>query len=379
MTLVFITNLIHHHQIPLADEFYRILGNGYTYITTKEMPEFLIKGGYADKSEKPYLLRANESEEKMKQALALIDTADVVIVGASHENIVKNRIRNNKLTFNYSERWFKKRLWHYLRPGNIYHIIADHLRFFNKKSYMLCASAYARRDANLVGCYINKCFRWGYFTKVEEIDIDMILKSKPTRTHLMWCARFLDWKHPELPVLLAYNLKKKGYDFKLNMFGSGEMMDKTKELAKDLDVLDVLEFKGNLQNDRILEEMRSHHIFLFTSDRYEGWGAVLNESMSNGCAVIASNEIGAAPYLIENGKNGLIFKSKDIDSLISKTEQLLNDKESRERLARNAYITLKEKWSPIVAARNFLMVAEAILKNRFNNELIVEGPCSLDK
>ena len=379
MTLVFVTNLIHHHQIPLADEFYRILGNGYTYITTKEMPEFLIKGGYANKSDKPYLLRANESEEKMRKALALIDAADVVIVGASHEVMVKNRIKNNKLTFNYSERWFKKKLWHYLRPGTIYHIIADHLRFFNKKSYMLCASAYAKRDANLVGCYINKCFRWGYFTKVEDIDIDKIIKSKPTKMHMMWCARFLDWKHPELPVLLAYNLKKKGYNFKLDMFGSGEMMDKTKELADKLDVLDVLKFRGNLKNDLIIEEMRSHHIFLFTSDRYEGWGAVLNESMSNGCAVIASNEIGAAPYLIEDGKNGLIFKSKDLESLISKTEYLLNNKVEMENMARNAYITLKEKWSPRIAAQNFMKVVEYIQNNRLDQMPIYEGPCSLDK
>ena len=379
MTLVFVTNLIHHHQIPLADEFYRILGNGYTYITTKEMPEFLINGGYDDKSDRPYLLRANESREKMKQAIVLIDAADVVIVGASHENLVKNRVKNNKLTFNYSERWFKKNLWHYLRPGTIYHIIADHLRFFNKKSYMLCASSYARRDANLVGCYINKCFKWGYFTKVEDLDIENIIKLKPQKIHIMWCARFLDWKHPELPVLLAHNLKKRGYDFKLNMFGSGEMMDKTKELANELDVLDVLEFRGNLKNDLIIEEMRSHHIFLFTSDRYEGWGAVLNESMSNGCAVIASNEIGAAPYLIENGKNGLVFKSKKLDSLISKTEYLLNNKEVIETLAKNAYITMKEIWSPQIAAKNFIKVVESIQDNKFDHNMIKEGPCSMDR
>jgi glycosyltransferase involved in cell wall biosynthesis len=244
---------------------------------------------------------------------------------------------------------------------------------------MLCASAYAKRDANLVGCYINKCFRWGYFTKVEDIDIDKIIKSKPTKMHMMWCARFLDWKHPELPVLLAYNLKKKGYNFKLNMFGSGEMMDKTKELADKLDVLDVLKFRGNLKNDLIIEEMRSHHIFLFTSDRYEGWGAVLNESMSNGCAVIASNEIGAAPYLIEDGKNGLIFKSKDLESLISKTEYLLNNKVEMENMARNAYITLKEKWSPRIAAQNFMKVVECIQNNRLDQMPIYEGPCSLDK
>lgn len=34
MKVVFITNMVHHHQIPLADEFYKILGyeNNFSHI-----------------------------------------------------------------------------------------------------------------------------------------------------------------------------------------------------------------------------------------------------------------------------------------------------------------------------------------------------------
>lgn len=42
--------------------------------------------------------------------------------------------------------------------------------------------------------------------------------------------------------------------------------------------------------------MEKADIYLFTSDFNEGWGAVLNESMNSGCAVVASHAIGSVPF-----------------------------------------------------------------------------------
>ena len=119
-------------------------------------------------------------------------------------------------------------------------------------------------------------------------------------------------KHPELPVMLAKRLKDKGYNFHLDMYGRGDELYPTQQLVKSLALNDNVSFYGSLPNEEILKEMRKHEIFLFTSDRNEGWGAVLNESMSNGCAVVASNLIGSVPFLIQDGENGMVFKSGDL-------------------------------------------------------------------
>ena len=60
--------------------------------------------------------------------------------------------------------------------------------------------------------------------------------------------------------------------------------------------------------------MRKHEIFLFTSDRNEGWGAVSNESMSNGCILVGSDGIGSIPFLVEDGVSGITFKRANTDS-----------------------------------------------------------------
>lgn len=120
--------------------------------------------------------------------------------------------------------------------------------------------------------------------------------------------------------------------------------------------------------------MRNHQIFLFTSDRNEGWGAVLNESMSNGCAVVASDLIGSAPFLIEDGVNGLLFKSENVDSLYAKVKMLLDNPTLTENMAENAILTMRNTWSPKIAAERFIKLASNLSNGEdtpFEN-----GPCS---
>ena len=380
MKLVFITNYVHHHQIPLADEFYGMLGDGYKYVATDVLPGWLIKGGYDPSINRLYVVRAYESEDAKRMALQLANDADVVIIGSAPEDYVRERIKAGKLTFRYNERWFKNRPWYLSGPRAWYYFWHDHIRYRNKPLYMLAASAYTCRDVNTIGAYKNKCFKWGYFTKVEDFPFgssaNFDASSEGTGAHLMWCARFLRWKHPELPVKLAKRLKNRNYKFIIDMYGSGEELEHTKELAEKLDVMDVVRFQGNLPNDEILKQMRHHQIFLFTSDRNEGWGAVLNESMSNGCAVVASDMIGSVPFLIEDGVNGLIFKSESLDSLETKVVSLLDSVDYRRTIAMNAIKTMRDVWSPKNAAVQFLRLINALKTNDI--DLIPsDGPCSL--
>lgn len=186
--------------------------------------------------------------------------------------------------------------------------------------------------------------------------------------------KILKLKHPELPIKMAARLKAKGYKFMLDMYGSGGELGNTKKLVEKLDVGDMVSFKGNMPNDRILSAMRRHGIFLFTSDKNEGWGAVANEAMSNGCAIVASNAIGSIPFLVKDGENGCIFESCNLDSLCEKVEWLFNNPGKRLEIATNAYYTMRNIWSPRIAANNFLKLVEDLQDN--NDTSIMEGPCS---
>ena len=59
--------------------------------------------------------------------------------------------------------------------------------------------------------------------------------------------------------------------------------------------------------EKVRSVMEKSHIFVFTSSHLEGWGAVVNEAMNSGCAVVANVQAGAVPYLIEQGVNGIAY------------------------------------------------------------------------
>ena len=120
--------------------------------------------------------------------------------------------------------------------------------------------------------------------------------------------------------------------------------------------------------------MREHDIFLFTSDKNEGWGVVLNEAMGQVCCPVASNQIGATPFLLEHKKNGMIYKSGDFVSLVDSITYLIDNPDKRIAISKSAYKQVKELWCPEVAAERLYKLAESLWTN---SELIYnDGPLS---
>lgn len=373
-----LSNFINHHQVPVADELSSTFGIEYWFIETMSLPEEQRDLGYSNLSSKPYVIQSYKTNKEYQKAIKLINNADVVIVGSAPEDMILERLRNKKLTFRYSERLFKKRPWYFPDPRIWMDLWKKHIRYKNKPLYMLAASAYTANDVYAIGAYKNKVYKWGYFPRVDDFPLEacenLDASSGESAPHIMWCARFLRWKHPELPVMLAKRLKDKGYNFHLDMYGSGDELYPTQQLVKSLAINDNVSFYGSLPNEEILKEMRKHEIFLFTSDRNEGWGAVLNESMSNGCAVVASNLIGSVPFLIQDGENGMVFKSGDLDSLTQKVCYLLDNPTERLEMAKKAIHTMREVWSPANAAKRFVELAHKLLAGEITS--YTDGPCS---
>ena len=375
MKITFFSNFLNHHQTPFCDEMYKRLNVNFTFVSTKRISETRLQNGYQDCSRYVYNLNSYIDDFNYNKALQLGLHSDIVITGSAPGIFIKERLLQNKHTFRYSERLLKKGEWRLFNPHVFLSFLYYHTRYRRKNVYMLCASAYTANDLNLIFAYPQKKYKWGYFTEVKELDIERIIAQKPTeRIEIIWTARFIDLKHPELAVELAYGLKKRGYNFHLNMIGSGEIVGYIQKLIKKLNVSECVSLLGSIPNSEVKSYMQKSNIFIFTSDRNEGWGAVLNEAMSCGCAVVASNTIGAVPYLIEHKKNGLVFKSGRLSSLLKQTESLFKNPSLRNQLSKNAYYTMLNEWNPTKAASNFILLAKSILGGQ--KITFEEGPCS---
>lgn len=375
MKIAYFSNFLNHHQIHISRELYSLTHGDYYFVEMIPMPESFIKSGYPCYSDEPFVVKAWENNSEYNSAVSLADEADVVIYTPYAFDIVKQRLTTNKISIDVGERWFKQGIKNILSPTLLKMQWFYHTRMNKDVNYKLCSSAFGAGDQYKLHSFKDKCYKWGYFTAVEDWDISSLPTPRNAKkVSLMWCSRFIDWKHPELPILLAQKLKEKGFDFTIDMYGGGVLEESVKTLAKKIGVTNVVNFFGNVQNLEIITAMRKHDIFLFTSDRNEGWGAVANEAMANGCVVVGSHEIGSIPYLIQDLSNGCVFKSKDVNSLFDKVTYLINNPETRKNLAIKAYDTISKQWSPANAARNLMDLLTALLKGK--DTPIIEGPCS---
>ena len=379
MKLTIFANYLNHHQVLVTDCLFDALGDNFRFVTTLTSNPEQMKGG-GDFSNRVYCICAADDIHKHSEALRLAVESDVCVFGADSISFAIERAKRNPkgISFEMGERWLKRGWVNVLSPHFLKWWLS-YLLFFRKANfYRLCSSAFASLDMKRLRAYKGRCYKWGYFTEVDvdfNFDEQQKHESDTDKVLLMWCARFLKWKHPELPIYLAKRLKDDHYKFSIRMYGSGSEFESTKQLAKFLDVDDVVVFMGNKPNSEILKAMREHDIFLFTSDRNEGWGAVANESMSNGCVLVGSDEIGSVPYLVENHQNGVIFKSCNLDSLYSEVKFLLDSPKDRCKLSRNAVQIMKSIWSPASAANNLLSLIGQLREQQ--QTTVLKGPCSI--
>ncbi len=91
--------------------------------------------------------------------------------------------------------------------------------------------------------------------------------------------------------------------------------------------------------DTVFKYMRAADVFVFPS-RYDIWGLVVNEAMSQGLPVISSDKCVAAVELIENGKNGYIVESFDGKEWADKIAETVCGEELLSEMAYNCLSTV---------------------------------------
>lgn len=363
MQIVFVSNYINHHQIPFCDAMYEKTNQSFTFIQTEPMEAERVQMGWQEECKKPYVHLFYEETEWCRN---LIRESDVVLFGGcDDESYIVERLRLGRPIIRISERLYKTGQWKAVSPRGLLKKYKDHTKYRKAPVYLLCAGAYVASDFHIVRAYPHKMFCWGYFPETKHYDVDKLLNEKGWTNddgekvpYLLWAARFIDWKHPDLPLRTAYFLKKTGQKFHMDIVGGGALEDEVKILWQKFQLEDCVTLVGYQTPEQVRERMEKADIFLQTSDREEGWGAVANEAMNSACALVSNHMIGAAPYLIKQGENGFLYQDKDAYMLHHTVHELVKNKELCRKVGKNAYQTITEVWNAENAANCLMELIE---------------------
>ena len=137
-------------------------------------------------------------------------------------------------------------------------------------------------------------------------------------------------KFPEWNLLIAGN-------------GKDEDLRYLMSVAATYNVDKQVRFLGFCQD--LASEFRKAEIFVLSS-RYEAFGMVLIEAMSQGCACIACDYKGRQSEIIANGINGLLCQPNDDCALAQCMSELLTNDSKRSEIQRNAIYRSSEYQLP---------------------------------
>ena len=371
-TIVIASNYFNHHQRYLSEALDEMTGHSFFFIETMEMEQERKNMGWGTTDIPVYVLQAYDPAQR-KKCRKLIQEADVVIWGSCPYGLILPRLLAHKLTFCYSERIFKEGLFGFGYWGRVikYGLL---YRPPQKNHYLLASSAYTAADHARLHEFRGKALRWGYFPQTIGYDLPQLMTEK-NPTSILWAARMIPWKHPEYAITAAKQLHRWGCAFTMELVGNGELQQEMERLVAKEGLQAQVKLTGACTPEQVRKKMERAAIFLVTSDQNEGWGAVVNEAMNSGCAVVACRGVGAAPFLIENGKNGLLFEVGDPAGLAAQTRFLLEHPRQRQQLGEEAYRTIAETWNSSCAARRLIALSQDLLDGK-KPVLPQSGPCS---
>jgi len=164
------------------------------------------------------------------------------------------------------------------------------------------------------------------------------------------------WHHKGFDNLIKIfsKVSKKHPEWELHLAGTGE--DGKAYLSKIIqenNLENKVKFLGFINNIDIL--MQSVPIFVLSS-RYEGFGMVLVEAMSQGATCISYDCIAGPSEIIENNVDGLLIGDQNEDAMLEAILQLIENKELRIKLSKNALKSINkfslkiiaDKWSSLI-------------------------------
>jgi len=157
----------------------------------------------------------------------------------------------------------------------------------------------------------------------------------------------------------------KNIDYKLIVLGTGPIEKELKDYVIS-NKINNIEFLGFKKDEELTDFIRKARCVVLPSTWYENGPYSAMEAMALGKPLIVSNN-GGLPELVENGKNGYVYSTKE--ELTECVNKIINlDKENYKNMCEESLKRAKEKFNPNTYVKNI----EKLYKGNMQYEEICE-------
>lgn len=225
------------------------------------------------------------------------NTIDMVII-ALYKKYMNKKIKTISHIHDILEAKYIK---FFIKNFNIFIDIFIVPSMVTKKSLLSCNIKNEKINVVYNGIDVNEISNSSYLIK------NLIDKKYDRRIKLIFVGQFCKRKRPDMFIDIINNLNNKNKKYLGIVIG--KVIDREYfNFVKEKNCDDII-FLGELERELILDLYRSIDALILTSDR-DPLPTVILEAMSRGTIVIA-RDVDGVSEIIENNKNGYIFKYDD--------------------------------------------------------------------
>jgi glycosyltransferase involved in cell wall biosynthesis len=167
------------------------------------------------------------------------------------------------------------------------------------------------------------------------------------------------YKNVDKVILAAAQLAAAFPSLRLDIVGDGDARPVLVALADAQGIADRVRFLGRVSDEELAAAYARASVLALPSTG-EGFGIAYLEAWQRGLPVIGSTE-GAAPEVIEHGRDGLLVEAVDIGALARAIETLLREPALARRLGEAGLAKTKTVYAGEAFRRNLLRITRDLL------------------
>jgi glycosyltransferase involved in cell wall biosynthesis len=240
-----------------------------------------------------------------------------------------NRVKKNKVLF------LEVNTFHSIKNKTllkriIWYLIIN-ISYFKANTISCCSLDVRSELEKIIPLYRNKLKIIGNPVIPEDFNV---LRKKPIINPHRWIGRKdlkiflhvgrLHFQKNQEFLIKAFSKHIKAFNnSRLLIIGEGEDSKKLKDLVRDLQITNFIDFIGFIDN--LFPIIMKSDIFVMTS-RWEGFGNVFIMAMACGTPILSSNCKGGPKELIKSKDLGLLYKDGSFKDFIQKSKKIIEYK-----------------------------------------------------
>ncbi len=269
----------------------------------------------------------------------------------------------------HMEEWYNRN-GGYSRYSTMMKSVIDKTLTCNENSKRILKEHFGRNSEEIETVYIGvdeEKFNPSKFNKNELLEKYGLQNEK--RYILSYICRISEQKRPILLLEIVKKLKEKRNDFLVLVVGNGNLLEKMKKKASEMEILENIKFLGNIEKT---EEIYALSDATINCSIKEGLALTSYESLSMGVPVISANVGGQKELITENV--GIVvtcmqdekaiysedYDSNEINDYVVGIDNVLNNLEKYKENCRNRIL---DKFT----SKNMINKMTEIFENTYKN------------